>query len=146
MAAELLRRTYKVRGRDFDKAGEIAAGIKGLLKELDLDANLIHRAVIIAFEAEMNVVMYAQEGTVTLVLTDEELRLEVSDRGPGIADIELALTEGYSTATEEMREMGFGSGLGLPNIKRNADNLNITSQVDVGTRVEITLYPGNRDP
>lgn len=139
MAAELLRRTYKVRGRDFDKAGEIAAGIKGLLKELDLDANLIHRAVIIAFEAEMNVVMYAQEGTVTLVLTDEELRLEVSDRGPGIADIELALTEGYSTATEEMREMGFGFGMGLPNIRKNADDFAIESEVGRGTTVRTVI-------
>lgn len=139
MAEELLRKTYPVRGGDFDKAGETATGIKQLLKELDIDASLIHRAVVIAFEAEMNVVMYADEGTVTLVLTDDEIRLEVADKGPGIADIALALTEGFSTATEEMREMGFGFGMGLPNIRKNADDFAIDSDLGAGTTVRTMI-------
>ena len=139
MADELLRRSYAVRGRDFDKAGETAAEIKQLLKELDIDAGLIHRAVIIAFEAEMNVVMYADEGTVTFVLTNEDVRLEIADRGPGITDIELALTEGFSTATDEMREMGFGFGMGLPNIRKNADDFAIQSEVGTGTTVRAMI-------
>ena len=139
MAEELLKKTYPVRGRDFDKAGETATSIKQLLKELDIDASLIHRAVVIAFEAEMNVVMYADEGTVTLVLTDDEIRLEVADKGPGIADIALALTEGFSTATEEMREMGFGFGMGLPNIRKNADDFVIESDLGAGTTVRTMI-------
>ena len=139
MAEELLRKTYQVRGRDFDKAGETAAEIKQVLKGLDVDAGLIHRAVVIAFEAEMNVVMYADEGTITFILSDEQIRLEIADQGPGIEDIEMALTEGFSTATDEMREMGFGFGMGLPNIRKNSDEFDITSQVGVGTTVSAVI-------
>jgi serine/threonine-protein kinase RsbT len=139
VSEELLRRTYHVRGRDFDKAGETAAEIKQVLKGLGIDADLIHRTVVIAFEAEMNVVMYASEGTITFVLTDEEITLEISDKGPGIEDIDMALTEGFSTATDEMREMGFGFGMGLPNIRRNSDQFDIESQVGVGTKVSAVI-------
>ena len=139
MAEELLRKTYQVHGRDFDKAGETATEIKQILKGLDIDAGLIHRAVVIAFEAEMNVVMYADEGTITFVLSDEQIRLEIADKGPGIEDIEMALTEGFSTATDEMREMGFGFGMGLPNIRKNSDEFDIASQVGVGTTVSAVI-------
>ncbi|MCK4343514.1 MAG: ATP-binding protein [Phycisphaerae bacterium] len=139
MAQELLRETYRIHGRDFDKAGETATEIKQILKQLDLDPSLIHRTVIIAFEAEMNVVMYASEGTVTFVLTDEEIKLEIADQGPGIEDTEMALTEGFSTATDEMREMGFGFGMGLPNIRKNADVFNLESEVGTGTTVSALI-------
>jgi serine/threonine-protein kinase RsbT len=139
VAEELLRKTYQIRGRDFDKAGETATRIKQMLKELDIDATLIHRAVVIAFEAEMNVVMYATEGTLAFVLTDEDIQLEVADKGPGIEDIELALTEGFSTATDEMREMGFGFGMGLPNIRKNSDDFVIESEVGAGTTVRALI-------
>ena len=139
MAEELLRRAYEVHGHDFDKAGEIATEIRQLLREVDVDAGLIRRAVIIAFEAEMNVVMYASEGTITFVLTDEDIRLEIADKGPGIEDIEMALTEGFSTATDEMRDMGFGFGMGLPNIRKNSDVFNIESEVPIGTVVSASI-------
>ncbi len=87
----------------------------------------------------MNVVMYASEGTITFVLSDEEIRLEIADQGPGIEDIEMALTEGFSTATDEMREMGFGFGMGLPNIRKNSDQFKIESQVGVGTTVSAVI-------
>jgi len=132
MAQELLRKSYQVYGGDFDKAGETASTIKQLLKELGIDSNIVHRTVVIAFEAEMNVVMYASEATLTFVLTDCDIRLEMVDKGPGIEDIEMALTEGFSTATDEMREMGFGFGMGLPNIKKNSDELDLQSEVGVG--------------
>lgn len=135
MAEELLRKTYYIHGADFDKAGETATEIKRIAKELGIDSGIIHRTVVIAFEAEMNVVMYAWEGTVTFVLTDEEIILEIVDKGPGIEDIEMALTEGFSTATDKMREMGFGFGMGLPNIRKNADEFKLESEVDVGTTV-----------
>ena len=82
----------------------------------------MRRAVVVAFEAEMNVMMYADEGELTLTITDEDITIEMDDRGPGIPDIELAMQEGWSTATDEMREMGFGFGMGLPNIRRNSDS------------------------
>ncbi len=139
MAEELLRRTYQVRGRDYDKAGETATEIKQLLKGIGIDSSLIHRTVVVAFEAEMNVVMYASEGTITFVLTDEDITLEVADKGPGIEDIDMALTEGFSTATNEMREMGFGFGMGLPNIRKNSDGFGLESEVGVGTRVSAMI-------
>jgi anti-sigma regulatory factor (Ser/Thr protein kinase) len=139
VAEELLRKIYAIHGRDFDKAGETATEIKQLLNWLDIDASVIHRAVVIAFEAEMNVVMYALEGTITLILTDADIRLEIADKGPGIEDLEMALTEGFSTATDEMREMGFGFGMGLPNIKKNADEFRIDSEVGVGTTVSTMI-------
>lgn len=139
MAEELLRKSYQIHGRDFDKAGETASDIKEILKKIGVDAGVIHHTVVIAFEAEMNVVMYASEGTVTFVFTDEDIRLEIADEGPGIEDIDLALTEGYSTATDQMREMGFGFGMGLPNIRKNADEFNIESKPGVGTKVSAVV-------
>ena len=91
MSAELLRESYEVQGRNFDKAGEISSEIKALLSGLGLEASQIRRAVIVAFDAEMNVVMYAQKGTLTLILTDGEIALEIRDEGPGIPDLALAM-------------------------------------------------------
>jgi serine/threonine-protein kinase RsbT len=132
---ELLSRSFEVRGRDFEKAGEASTEIKSLLKALEIDPNVIRRTVVIAFEAEMNVVMYADQGTLSFVLTDEDIGIEIADRGPGIPDLDLALQEGWSTATDEMREMGFGFGMGLPNIRRNSDEFKVESRVGEGTTV-----------
>ena len=135
MPDELLSRSFDVRGRDFEKAGEASTEIKSLLKALEIDPNVIRRTVVIAFEAEMNVVMYADQGTLSFVLTDEDIGIEIADRGPGIPDLDLALQEGWSTATDEMREMGFGFGMGLPNIRRNSDEFKVESRVGEGTTV-----------
>jgi anti-sigma regulatory factor (Ser/Thr protein kinase) len=97
---------------------------------------------IAAYEAEMNTVMYARRGTMTLRVTPAEVVIAVLDEGPGIPDIQLAMQEGYSTATAEMREMGFGAGMGLPNIRRNTDDLVITSEVDRGTTLVMTVHVG----
>ena len=135
MAAELLRENFEIQGRNFDKAGEISSEVKVILKDLGIDASCLRRVVIVAFEAEMNVVMYADHGTLTLILTDKEINLEVKDEGPGIPDIELAMKEGYSTASDEMREMGFGFGMGLSNMKKNSDEFCLESEVGKGTSV-----------
>jgi anti-sigma regulatory factor (Ser/Thr protein kinase) len=135
MAAELLRESFQIQGRNFDKAGEISSEIKMILKDLGIDAGCLRRVVIVAFEAEMNVAMYADRGTLTLVLTDKDISLEVRDEGPGIPDIDLAMKEGYSTASDEMRDMGFGFGMGLPNMKKNSDEFCIESEVGKGTQV-----------
>ncbi len=133
MPDELLSRSFEVRGRDFEKAGEASTEIKSLLKALEIDPDVIRRTVVIAFEAEMNVVMYADDGTVSFVVTDDDIGIRVADHGPGIPDLDLALQEGWSTATDEMREMGFGFGMGLPNIRRNSDSFEVESRVGEGT-------------
>ena len=135
MSAELLRESFKIQGRNFDKAGEVSSEIKVVLRDLCIDAANTRRTVIVAYEGEMNVVMYARQGTLTLILTDDDVSLEIADEGPGIPDIEQALQEGYSTASDEMRELGFGFGMGLPNMKRNSDEFRIESDVGKGTRV-----------
>lgn len=136
MAEELLRECFIVVARNFDHAGEVSSSIKALLMELGIDSAVIRRAVIVSFEAEMNVVMYATiGGSITFTLTDEDISLDVVDSGPGISDVSLAMQEGWSTASDEMREMGFGFGMGLPNIKRNSDEFTIDSALGRGTRV-----------
>ncbi|RPJ02023.1 MAG: anti-sigma regulatory factor, partial [Candidatus Aminicenantes bacterium] len=126
-AESAYRREFPVKGGDFAKAGAAACAIKELLKDLGLDTATVRRAAIVAYESEMNVIMYAREACMDLTVTPREVHIVVEDRGPGIADVELAMTEGYSTATAEMRELGFGAGMGLPNIKRNADDFAIDS-------------------
>ena len=135
MAEELLKRTFEVHGQDFDKAGETSSAVTAILKDLGIDPDIILRAGVIAFEAEMNVVMYAERATLTFILTDDAISLEMADRGPGIPDVDLAMQPGFSTASDEMREMGFGYGMGLPNIKKNSDALVLESEVGKGTRV-----------
>ena len=132
---ELLRESYEIQGKNFDKAGEVSGEIKVLLRDLGIDAAHLRRLVIVAFEAEMNIVMYARKGVMTLVVTDDDISLVTADEGPGIPDIDLALQEGYSTASDEMREMGFGFGMGLPNMKKNSDEFRIESEVGKGTTV-----------
>jgi anti-sigma regulatory factor (Ser/Thr protein kinase) len=135
MPEELLRKTFEIQGWDFENAGERSAEVTTILKDLDVDPNITLRVGVVAFEAEMNVVMYAGRATLTLVVTDDEIVVEVADEGPGIPDIELAMQPGYSTASDEMREMGFGYGLGLPNIKKNSDVFSLQSEVGRGTRL-----------
>jgi anti-sigma regulatory factor (Ser/Thr protein kinase) len=99
----------------------------------------MRRVAIASYEAEMNIVMYAHRGRLALKVSPDRIVVEADDDGPGIEDIDLAMQEGYSTATSEMREMGFGAGMGLPNIKRSADQLEITSEVGKGTRLKISV-------
>lgn len=147
MAAEqVYRHEFPVRGGDFAHAGAAARGIKEVLKDIGIDAATVRRMAIVAYEAEMNVIMYAWEARMDLAVSPGEVRLVVEDRGPGIADVELAMTEGYSTATADMRELGFGAGMGLPNIKRNADVFTIDSEVGRGTRLDITIRTNGHKP
>jgi len=139
MAPEEFESVYDVTGRDFTNAGRASTGIKDVLKRLGVNPAIVRRVAIAAYEAEMNVVMYATRGRMRLKVSPEAVTIEVVDSGPGIEDISLAMQEGYSTATPEMREMGFGAGMGLPNIKRNADEFHITSEVACGTRLFIRV-------
>ncbi len=136
----LYRETFNIAGNDFEHGGEAATRVKAILKQLGLPADAIRRLSIANFEAEMNVIMYAEEGSLELAVLPHAIRVTVSDRGRGIPDIDWAMKEGNSTATPEMRARGFGAGLGLPNIKRNTDEFAISSTVGVGTRLVYVVY------
>lgn len=138
-AEVVFREEFSVRGGDFGHAGQVSTTIKSMLKQIGFPAPVIRRVAIATYEAEMNVVVYADEAVVTFEATPSVITVTLEDRGRGIGDIELAMQEGYSTATDEIREMGFGAGMGLPNIKRNSDDLAIDSEVGVGTTVKITV-------
>jgi serine/threonine-protein kinase RsbT len=135
-----LTQTFEITGRDFSKAGIISTKIKEILEDIGIPPSTIRRAAIASYEAEMNIVMYADKGTLRLSLSPSKIRIRLDDEGPGIANIELAMQEGYSTATDEMREMGFGAGMGLPNIKRNSDEFEISSTPGKGTSLDIVLH------
>ena len=135
-------RAYEIVGADFTNAGRASTGIKEALKDMGLPSALIRRVAIAAYEAEMNLVMYARRGTMTLHVTPNDVTIDVRDEGPGIPDIQFAMQEGYSTATPAMREMGFGAGMGLPNIKRNTDELVVTSEVHRGTTLLMKVHVG----
>lgn len=138
------RESFHIEGGDFSRAGAASSRVKQILKEIGLNSDYVKRAVVIAYEAEINVVSYAIEGTMTLSVSPSKIDITVEDVGPGIEDIELAMQEGYSTASDWIREMGFGAGMGLPNIKKNSDVLEIDSQVGVGTRVHAEVHLGKR--
>jgi anti-sigma regulatory factor (Ser/Thr protein kinase) len=136
----LYTQTFNITGRDFANAGSVSVKIKRVLKELGVRAEVVYRVSICCYEAEMNVVMYAMLAKLDFTITDNEVIINIEDEGPGIKNIELALQEGYSTATSEMREMGFGAGLGLPNIKKNSDEFKIESVVAKGTKLNFIIY------
>ncbi|MBM4329971.1 MAG: anti-sigma regulatory factor [Deltaproteobacteria bacterium] len=140
MGAEpCFQEAFSISGGDFTNAGEVSSRVKKILQELGVDNKIIRRVTIATYEAEMNVVWYARKGTLTLSVTPDLLRISVQDEGEGIADIELAMREGYSTASPEIREMGFGAGMGLPNIKKNSDEFHVSSVVGQGTNLDIVI-------
>ena len=131
-------------GKDFKNAGAASSSLKGILEGLGIPPVIIRRVAIATFEAEMNVIIYAVAGMINYYIAPEMIKIRVQDMGSGIPDIDQAMKEGYSTAPDYIREMGFGSGMGLPNIKRNSDALTVNSIVGEGTTVEfiINLSPG----
>ena len=129
-----------IEGRNFFNAGKASMEIKSILKQIGVDPGIVRRVAIATYEAEMNVVMYAQQAELRFEVTPKTIRIIVDDKGPGIPDVATAMREGYSTATAEMQEMGFGAGMGLPNIKKNADDLRIESIVGKGTKLEIIIF------
>lgn len=132
-----LMRSFNIIPGDFVKAGEASIQVQGILKAIGFDTDLIRRISICAYEAEMNVVMHGGDGTLFLLVDPDIISLEVKDNGPGIEDIELAFQEGYSTAHSEHRELGFGAGMGLPNIKRNADHCELYSKKGEGSSLKM---------
>ena len=135
-----LSKCYTIASADFSHAGQVSTKIKELLQEIGIEAAIIRRVAISTYEAEMNVVMYANKAELFLSINPDKIKIQICDKGQGIQDIELAMQEGFSTATDKMREMGFGAGMGLPNIKKNADEFNLSSVPGKGTTVDIVFY------
>ncbi len=137
MAAETVRihEVFPVEKGDFVRAGEASSRIKRTLRQLGVDPAIVRRASIAAYEAEMNLAIHAFGGSIEMTIEPTLLRLESKDNGPGIANIDLAMREGYSTASEEIRLLGFGAGMGLPNMKRNSSHFKIQSKVGEGTHI-----------
>lgn len=131
---------YDIEGGNFSKAGTASSEVKKVLKQLNVDPKLIKRIVVALYEAEVNVVAHAYEGTVTVKIASDKIQIIIADMGPGIPDVDKAMTVGFSTASKEVREMGFGAGMGLPNIKKNTDEMNIKTQVGKGTELELINY------
>jgi serine/threonine-protein kinase RsbT len=129
---------YEVEGGNFSKAGNASSSIKKTLKQLNVDPQIIKRVVVALYEAEVNVAAHAYKGEITADINPDRIHIRIEDDGPGIADIEMAMQAGFSTASPKVREMGFGAGMGLPNIKKNVDSLQISSIVGKGTVVELT--------
>ena len=135
MSNVLLREVYPVAAGAYETAGEASASIKRKLKQLGIDSGVLRRISVASYEVELNLVIHSMGGTLTLAVDPEQITLISKDVGPGIPDITRAMTEGYSTANEEARSLGFGAGMGLPNMKRNASSFDIQSQPGVGTSI-----------
>ncbi|MBO4979672.1 MAG: ATP-binding protein [Clostridia bacterium] len=137
--SEPLVYTFLVDGDNFTSAGEASVKMKKNLRMLAIAPDIIRRVAIAMYEGEINMVIHAGGGTATVSVHNDKIEIVLEDKGPGIADVELAMREGFSTAPETIRNLGFGAGMGLPNMKRNTDSMTIESTVGVGTRITMTV-------
>ena len=149
---------YEVSGDDFTRAGEASGDVKRVLKELGFDPDVVRNVSIAMYEGEINMVIHAYGGEITVDIGMDEVRgveidVEISpdciqmvlaDHGPGIKDVELAMKAGYSTAPDQVRSLGFGAGMGLPNIKKYTDEMVIETEIDVGTTMRLKVYTQNQ--
>lgn len=135
-----MKLTFTIQGGDFTHAGHPSSEVKKILKQLAIDGKTIKNIVIALYEAEVNVVAHAWKGTVNVEIDENKITIWVIDEGPGIPDVELAMQPGFSTASRKVREMGFGAGMGLPNIKKNVDELQIETEVGKGTKLKLVNY------
>jgi anti-sigma regulatory factor (Ser/Thr protein kinase) len=135
----MLKLNYIVQGGDYSAAGDASSSVKKALKQLGLDPAVIRKAAIAMYEAEINMIIHANGGEAFCNVTPERVEVILRDNGPGIADVSLAMKAGYSTASEEARNLGFGAGMGLPNIAKYTDTLDIETEIGVGTTVTFTV-------
>jgi anti-sigma regulatory factor (Ser/Thr protein kinase) len=137
MAVEL---SFELEGGDFSQAGKASSNIKKVLKQLNIEAKSIKRIVVATYEAEVNIAAHAYSGKIKAIIEEEGIQVVLNDKGPGIEDIDKAMEAGFSTASKKVRDMGFGAGMGLPNIKKNTDELKVESVVGEGTTVSFRNY------
>lgn len=126
---------FDVSGDDFTRAGEASGKVKSKLKQLGIAPDAVRRVAIALYEGEINLVIHAGGGEIDVEISPENIKMTLTDKGPGIADVEKAMTEGYSTATENIRSLGFGAGMGLPNMKKYSDDMKIDTKIGEGTTI-----------
>ena len=131
--------TYIIDGNDFTRAGEASSSVKNKLKMLGVSSEAIRKTAIAMYEGEINMVIHADGGTITVTISDTDITMILADKGPGIPDIDQAMQEGFSTAREEVRSLGFGAGMGLPNMKRYSDEMHIDTVIDQGTTITMKV-------
>ena len=132
--------TYTVSNDDFTRAGEASSDVKSRLKQMNVDPAVIRKVSIAMYEGEINMVIHAEGGTITVEISSDQITMTLADKGPGIADIDKAMQAGYSTAPDNVRSLGFGAGMGLPNMKKYTDDMQITTKLGVGTTVVMKVY------
>ncbi|MCI7263955.1 MAG: ATP-binding protein [Otoolea sp.] len=137
--AEAITLRYTVSPDDFSRAGEASSDVKNKLKMLGISPKAIRKVSIALYEGEINMVIHARGGEITVEVSPEQIRMVLDDVGPGIPDIEMAMKEGYSTAPDEIRSLGFGAGMGLPNMKKYTDEMDIQTELGVGTRITMVV-------
>lgn len=137
--SEILRFHFDIDGSDFSSAGAASVMVKKKLRQLAYDPEIIRKVSIAMYEGEINMVIHANGGTADVEISDEDITIILSDKGPGIPDVELAMQEGYSTARDNVRNLGFGAGMGFPNMKKYTDELNVDTVLGVGTTVTMKV-------
>ncbi|MDR1939728.1 MAG: ATP-binding protein [Clostridiales bacterium] len=139
MSQDCIRLEFKVDSENFASAGSASESVKTQLKLLGIGSSDVRRVAIAMYEGEINMVIHADGGKATVEIYHDRVEIILADRGPGIADIALAMKEGYSTAPEDIRALGFGAGMGLPNMKKNSDEMRIESKLGIGTTIYMTV-------
>ena len=130
---------FDVQGGDFTSAGQASVQVKKNLRQLGLDAEIIRKVSIAMYEGEINMVIHAGGGVAEVIVSESYIDIILEDHGPGIKDIDQAMQPGYSTSTEQIRSLSFGAGMGLPNMKKNTDSMEITTKIGVGTRIAMRV-------
>ena len=133
--SEPIKFHFSIDGNDFTSAGKASVQVKKLLRQMDFDADTIRRVSVAMYEGEINMVIHADGGSADVNVWNDKIQIILADKGPGIPDVEMAMTEGFSTAKDNIRALGFGAGMGLPNMKRYSDNLKIDTVIGEGTTV-----------
>lgn len=130
---------YQVSTEDFTRAGEASSDVKGKLKQMGVSPAAVRKVAIAMYEGEINMVIHARGGEITVEITPEQIKMVLADVGPGIPDIDLAMKAGWSTAPDEVRSLGFGAGMGLPNMKKYSDEMDVKTELGVGTTVTMVV-------
>ena len=136
----IIKEIYQVKANDMTAAGDVSARIKRHMKRLGIPGSIMRRVSVCTYEAEINLVIHSDGGQIDFEISEDSILVRARDVGPGIPDIDKAMTEGWSTASNEVRNMGFGAGMGLPNMKRNADEFAISSVVEEGTDISMIFH------
>lgn len=137
---DTIKLEYTVSPEDFTRAGEASSDLKNMLKQIGVAPDIVRKVSIAMYEGEINMVIHANGGTITVFITTSEVTMILKDSGPGIPDIDKAMQAGYSTAPDNIRSLGFGAGMGLPNMKKYSDDMQIETELGVGTTVTMTVH------